>query len=92
MKAEGFNDDDVSVEHYRIFVRNMSVEDRKEIFFLRINDEMFKPEIDPTVEGHSIVTDLHDFDDFKSGEKVKFTDFKLDDCQQGYFIIAASAT
>ena len=37
----------MEVVEYRKFVRNMSQEDRKEIFFLRVNDEMFKPDIHP---------------------------------------------
>ena len=43
-----------AVNAYRDFVKNMSVEQRKDIFFLRVNDEMFIPYVKPV--GHSIVT------------------------------------
>ena len=58
---------------YRRFVRNMSVEERKEIFFLRVNDEMFKPCINPIRK--VIDTQLHDL----NFEKKRITDYKLTD-------------
>lgn len=64
----------------------MSLEDRKEIFFLRVNDEMFKPAVVPN--NKSIVTELYT----ENLEKAKFTDFQLDEKQIGYFIIAAPST
>ena len=65
----------------------MSVEDRKEIFFLRANDVYFKTDIDPV--GVSILTDLHEVD----GSGTKFTDEPLNpQNEMAYFIIAAPST
>ena len=76
----------MEVVEYRKFVRNMSQEDRKEIFFLRVNDEMFKPDIHPI--GKSVVTELYNL----NLEKVNLTDYELTEKQLGYFIIAAPST
>lgn len=73
------------INSYRRSVSALSKEDRKSIFFLRINDEQFKPHVDPV--GKSIVTDLYT-KDLKDGH---FTDVPLDD-KDGYFIIAAPST
>ena len=64
----------------------MSVKDREEIFFLRVNDQIFKPEIHMC--GLSVVTDLYDLN-FK---KVRITDYKVGWLQEGYFIVASSLT
>ena len=86
LEKEGFGSRHEELVKYREFVRNMSVEDRKEIFFLRVNDQMFKPDIHMC--GLSVVTDLYDLN-FK---KVRITDFILEEGQIGYFIIASSLT
>ena len=61
----------------------MSIEDRKEIFFLRVNDEMFKPEIDP--RNHKIDMEVHQAENL---EKVKISDMALNDYEIGHLIIA----
>ena len=63
----------------------MDVEKRKEIFFLKINDTLFKPHIDPV--GKIIVSELHQLD----GNKKRFTDIEIIDNQK-YFIMAAPST
>lgn len=86
LKAEGFGARYEEVIGYRNFVRNMSVENRREIFFLRVNDEMFKPYINPI--GNVIDSEVHDL----ALNRVRITDYKLTEKQAGYFVIAASST
>merc|ERR1711904_614925 len=42
LKEEGFSSNFLALDAYRKYVRQMSIEDRKDIWFLRVNDEMFK--------------------------------------------------
>lgn len=73
------------VEDYRKFVREMSVEDRSEFFYLKANDQLFRPNLN--VIGKSIVTNLvtRDFKD------ARFTDLGNKKVG-GYFVIAAPST
>ena len=59
LELEGFSHNNADVLNYRNIVRQMSPELRKEIFFLRVNDEMFRPQIDPVVKNLSEI-DLYD--------------------------------
>jgi len=63
----------------------MSKEDRAEIFFLKANDLLFKPNLNPV--GTSIVSTLFKMDH----SEAKFIDVPLDG-KQGYFIIASPST
>lgn len=83
----GYQYDAKGLEKYRSFVKNMSVKDRSEIFFLKANDDLFKPEINPN--GNSIVTALCEL----KGSRTKFTDEPLNPQDEfAYFIIAAPST
>ena len=62
-----------------------SEEQRKDIFFLRANDILFHPHLNPV--GNSLITDLID----KEGNICEFTDVDLED-KKAYFIIAAPST
>lgn len=56
MKLAGYDDSEAALAQYRKLVTSMSVEERKDIFFLKANDMLFKPWVNPV--GRSIVTDL----------------------------------
>ena len=79
-------DADEVVSRYQKMVKNLSVNRRKEIFFLAANDKYYKPHMKPL--GKSIVTDIYK----KDHQKAKFIDVPLDNNEQGYFIIAAPST
>ena len=81
----GYESSSLWVEGYRKFVREMSIEDRKEFFYLRANDQLFRPNID--IVGKSILTKLVK----KDFGEAKFTDLALQE-KNGYFIIAAPST
>jgi hypothetical protein len=72
LKHCGFNAAPESRELFRLFVRAMSKEDRSEIFFLKANDLLFKPYLNPV--GTSIVSTLFNKDHCEA----KFTDMPLD--------------
>ena len=63
----------------------MSKEDREEIFFLKANDKLWRPHLNPI--GKTLVSKLFK----KDGCEARFTDVPLDD-KAGYFIIASSST
>ena len=56
----GFSYEQAALDQYRALVAAMDVEKRKEIFFLKVNDTLFKPHIDPV--GKIIVSVLHQLD------------------------------
>jgi hypothetical protein len=66
-------------------VREMSIEDRREFFYLKANDELFRPNLNTV--GKSLLTNLVT----KDYKHAKFTDFALNK-RDGYFIIAAPST
>lgn len=76
----------MALEKYREIVREMPLDKRSEIFFLKANDVLFKPHINPV--GINIVTPLHEL----NGSKEKFVDVTLDEHDIAYFIIAAPST
>ena len=73
------------LESYRKFVREMSVEVRAEFFFLKANDQLFRPNL--KIVGKSLVTNLVT----KDHREARFTDLSLGK-KHGYFIIAAPST
>ena len=63
----------------------MSVEDRAEFFYLKANDQLFRPNLN--VIGKSLITELVTRD----YKHAKFTDLSKNK-KDGYFIIAAPST
>ena len=56
MKKAGYDDTEDALAQYRRLVTSMTVEERKDVFFLKANDMLFKPWVNPV--GKSIVTEL----------------------------------
>ena len=81
----GYKASSAQVEAYRKFVREMSIEDRAEFFYLKANDQFFRPNLNTV--GKSILTQLVT----KDYKEAKFTDFELTK-SDGYFIIAVPST
>ena len=89
LKHYGYDTTPESREVFRLFMRAMTKEDRAEIFFLKTNDLLFKPNLNPV--GKSIVSTVFNKDHCEA----RFTDVPLDlalDGKQGYFIIASPST
>ena len=85
LKHCGYDTTPESREIFRLFMRAMTKEDRAEIFFLKANDLLFKPYLNPV--GKSIVSTVFNKDNCEA----RFTDVSLDG-KQGYFIIASPST
>lgn len=85
MKDSGYDITPEAVKQYQTIVSHASTEERKDIFFLRANDQLFHPEKNPV--GGSLLTDIIDRD----GKICKFTDVDLED-KNAYFVIAAPST
>ena len=88
MKQAGFLTDDEAVDSYRRITVDMTVAERKPYFFLKANDDMFRPWIKP--EGKRLDMDLTKKTDDGFGT-MKITDLPLDD-KECYLVIAAPST
>ena len=88
MKDAGFSTEDDAVNAYRKIVVDMSVEDRKPFFFLKANDDMFRPWIKPV--GKKLDLTLSYKEDGALTTK-NILDLELEG-KKGYFLVVAPST
>lgn len=89
----GYSGNQKCQDQYRNIIINLPTEVRKEIFFLRSNDELFKPEIESFGKKINIeLAPFHESEAFSQFKALKsFTDIPLNG-KSGYFIVAVPST